>query len=129
MFEQFEKRTLPSTTLQHSPHLRNQLTTSKRALESEFQENPGPKLKLVSEIECGLYDTIQQIKSAIVIIFPKREPFGHCSITNDQHLNELKYFRLHWMEDSLNLLLSDLEKVTKACLELIRQLKALGGRF
>ncbi|KAH9462536.1 hypothetical protein H4Q26_011838 [Puccinia striiformis f. sp. tritici PST-130] len=105
------------------PHLRNQLTTSKRALESEFQENPGPKLKLVSEIECGLYDTIQQIKSAIVIIFPKREPFGHCSITNDQHLNELKYFRLHWMEDSLNPLLSDLEKVTKACLELIRQLK------
>ncbi|KAH9452212.1 hypothetical protein MJO28_008912 [Puccinia striiformis f. sp. tritici] len=91
---------LKSTLL---PELRRHIVTLTELLKPEsFLKEPGTKLKLISETQIELDRTLDQMFSAIGVLCPGVHQVSFTGI-NDQHLNELKHYRLYGLHKELTI--------------------------
>ncbi|KAI9610244.1 hypothetical protein KEM48_002605 [Puccinia striiformis f. sp. tritici PST-130] len=106
------------------PGLRSQIVTLSDLTDpDDLSKAPGSQLKLISDVQSELNHTLDQIISAISILYA--QPPDPLTIRgNDGHLEECKYFRLnnflHYLADFL---LEDIKPVCSASSELIEKLK------
>ncbi|KAI9599781.1 hypothetical protein KEM48_002775 [Puccinia striiformis f. sp. tritici PST-130] len=91
---------LKSTLL---PELRRHIVTLTELLKPEsLLKEPGTKLKLISETQIELDRTLDQMFSAIGVLCPGVHQVSFTGI-NDQHLNELKHYRLYGLHKELTI--------------------------
>ncbi|KAA1097465.1 hypothetical protein PGT21_007955 [Puccinia graminis f. sp. tritici] len=105
------------------PQLRQQLITLLQLTNPyELLEAAASKLKLILEIQAGLDLTLDQILCAIDLLCPQPMQSKSDRI-NDQHLKELKRYRLHGLYSYIkNHILPDIHEVFLDSGELIRRL-------
>ncbi|KAH9448190.1 hypothetical protein Pst134EB_022174 [Puccinia striiformis f. sp. tritici] len=105
------------------PLLRQHLTALSDSLElSGLRNQPGPRLKLILNIQLALEHTSDQIKSALYTLCPERldsVPY----LTNDAHDEGAKLFRLCGLDELLTeSVFNDMNGVLRDCSRLILQL-------
>lgn len=110
------------------PQLRQQILTLFQALEvSKLRQEPGLQLKTILETQRQLDPTLDQIFSASYIVCP--EPIDPTSRTNDQHLKELKSYRLDGLYHLLVEFLPKAANLFFNYYQLIRELKLTNERL
>ncbi|EFP84742.1 hypothetical protein PGT21_007415 [Puccinia graminis f. sp. tritici] len=105
------------------PQLRQQLITLLQLTNPyELLEKAASKFKLILEIQAGLDITLDQILCAIDLLCPQPMQLNIVRI-NDQHLKELKHYRLHGLCHHIKeLVLPEIQEVCFDSTELIRRL-------
>ncbi|PLW55581.1 hypothetical protein PCANC_03518 [Puccinia coronata f. sp. avenae] len=105
------------------PLLDRQITNLSELLHpSDLQQESASKFELLLGIQCDLEDTINQVRSAQDTLFlvPVRAFPTH--FNNDQHLHELKPFRLRGLEESLESLYASLYAVFERSTHMTKRL-------
>ncbi|PLW10640.1 hypothetical protein PCASD_22272 [Puccinia coronata f. sp. avenae] len=105
------------------PLLDRQITNLSELLHpSDLQQESASKFELLLGIQCDLEDTINQVRSAQDTLFlvPVRAFPAH--FNNDQHLHELKPFRLRGLKESLESLYASLYAVFERSTHMTKRL-------
>ncbi|KNE90367.1 hypothetical protein PSTG_16190 [Puccinia striiformis f. sp. tritici PST-78] len=124
--EQFEEKEghLHQLHFESLPLLEDKIASLMQSLDpTRLRKEPVLALKLISDIQSGLDQTLESIQSAIDIICPKPQATLP-DRTNDQHLKDFKEFRVDGLHNSfINNLMKEIIVMFRLSYRLLQQLK------